>query len=300
MIKSIKSVSLYRYDILENGLADEIENWGDFIQTKTEYAADNRITKEITFGHWGEPDEVIEYEYDENDLLKEERYFHGGEEVSESVIYIRDANRNIISELHRFLDGSEDVTDYQYDEQSRLISKIQTDSEGSVERQEFYQYSGELLVSESIEEINSNLVTKNSYSYNNEGILEQSEQFISDDGKSERTVNQFDESGKRIKALKYNTQDKLIEITRYNYQDNLLQEIEDENQKGKSYIKFYYDEQGNITTQEEMNENGEVISTIERTFDEDGRLLEATIYIDGLNYRPNQHYMIRYAYEFFE
>ncbi|MHC1708245.1 MAG: hypothetical protein AB9842_12105 [Bacteroidales bacterium] len=300
MSKPIRSVSQYRYDVLENGLADNIEDWSEFIQTKTEYNSNDMVLKEITYGSWGEPDQIIEYLYDENNILMEEKYFHGDDEASEIVIYHRDANQNILKESHQFLDGSEDVTEYKYNDRDQLISKMIINDDGETERKETYNYSGEQLISEIFEEFLSNNVIQNSYTYNSDGIVIESEQIIKEENRSERLVNQFDDTGKRIKTLKYNHQDKLIEINRFSYKDDRLDEIEEETQRGKFFIKFSYDDKGNITNQEEINDKGEIISTIERDFTDDGQLLQATVYIDGMNYRPNQHYIIRYEYEFFD
>jgi YD repeat-containing protein len=299
MSKTIKSVSLYRYDILENGLADEIEDWDDFLQTKTHYSEDGRVTKESTFSSWNDSSQVIEYIYDANNLLIEERYSQDDEEVNESVTYLRNQDLKLMKEIHTFLDGSEDITEYEYNDQHQLISKRLTNSDGETEQKLIFDYNGDLLVSETTEDGSGNLVVKTSYSYHENGTVSQSEQIIHEDGKSERLVNQFDENGQRLKSLKYNTQEQLIEINRFNYNDGRLTEIEDENQRGHYFIKFTYDDRGNILSQEEMNDRGEVTSTIERTFDGENRLLQATIYVNGMNYRPNQHYIIRYVYEFY-
>lgn len=238
MTKTIKSVSLYRYDILENGLADKIEDWSDFLQTKTDYTEDGRVIRESTFSNWNDSNQGIEYVYDSNNQLIEERYSQDGEEVNESVTYLRNQNQKLVKEIHKFLDGSEDITEYEYNEKQQLISKMLINSDGEIEQRIAFQYEGDQLVSEITEDGSGNLVVKSSYSYHENGIISESEQIIYEDNKPERLVNQFDTSGQRLKSLKYNTQEQLIEINRFNYNEGRLSEIEDENQRGHSYIKF--------------------------------------------------------------
>jgi hypothetical protein len=302
MSKTLKSVSVYRYDILENGLADEIENWDAFIQSKTEYAEEGHLIREITYGSWGDEEQLIEYVYDEQTQLIEEKYYQGDEELTESKVYERDPSGRILKEYHRFFDGSEDVLEYQYDENSILKEKVMTDSDGDAERKEVFEYSGDKLVKEMVMDGQGSIISEASYSYNEEGKLEQTDQYSIEDGRSERIVTVFDAAGNRKKELKYNTQEQLVEINRFIYsEDGKLLEIEEENQRGKSYLAFTYDEKGeHVTGQEELNDKGEVISSIEREFDEEGRLLTATVFIDGMNYRPNQNYLIRYTYEFYD
>ena len=300
MSKKVKSVSLYRYDILENGLADETTDWNEYIQNKTDYNTNDQIIKEITVGKYGEPDQVTEFLYDEHNKLISEEYFLGEEEASETVEYIYDAHDKIVQEIHQFGDGSTDITDYQYNEKGQLVSKTLTSDDGEIEKKEKFDYSGDWVIKEISEESLGNIVTENTYTYNDHGIVTESEQVVIQDGRRERLVNYFDDAGQRVKSLRYNHQDKLIEINRFNYQDNRLIEIEEETQRGNYFIRFSYDDQGNIISQEEVNDSGAVTSTIEREFDEEGRLIEAVMYVDGQNYRPNQHYIIKYVYEFFE
>lgn len=302
MPKTLKSVCVYRYDILENGLADGVEDWDSFIQSKTEYTAEGQIIKEISYGHYGDVEQIIDYLYNQEMQLLEEKYYQGDEELTETKSYERDENGQLVREYHRFLDGSEDVLEYQYDDKSLMLEKTLTDSDGDTERKELFEYAGDKLIKETIVDGHGNLVSEATYSYTEEGILEKTDHYAIEDGRSERLVSVFDNAGNRKKVLKYNTQEKLVEINRFIYSDaGQLIEIEEENQRGKSFITFTYDEEGkNIVSQEEVNDKGDVLSTIEREFDEEGRLLTATVFVDGMNYRPNQNYLVRYTYEFYD
>ncbi|HRY32357.1 MAG TPA: hypothetical protein P5531_05265 [Bacteroidales bacterium] len=297
--KTLKSVRLYRYDILENGLSD-IEDWAPFIQSMTTYHEDGLVSREITYNAWGVQEQLVVYNYDEQRNLAEELFYDEGEEPMESRVYTRNELGLIISEHHRFMDESEDVVEYHYDEKNRLTGKVYYDSDGETERKEVLEYDGDLLLSEAVTDQDGNLISQATYSYDEHGKIEKSEQVRIEDGRSERMVSYFDENGNRKKNLRYNYQEQLIEISRFRTNgQGRLEEIEEENQHGKSFIKFTYDDQGNAVTQEEFNEKGDVISTIERKFDDEGRALETAVYIDGRNFRANQHYLLKYEYEFY-
>ncbi|MCX6271999.1 MAG: hypothetical protein NTU44_12410 [Bacteroidetes bacterium] len=300
MPKKLRTVSQYRYDFLENGSAQDPEDWSPYLLNITENDPDGNLIRETAFNQYQEPDQIIDYIYDENHNIIEEKVIQD-DEITEHTVYERNADGLIMRELHSFLDGSVDTMEYYYDDQIRLVKKILTDSDGELERLEIFEYNGNDLVKETATGTSGNLIAETTYSLDEEGRIEKTEQIRVEQGDSERVVNFFNEQGHRYKTLRYNYKDQLIEINRYTFdEEGNLTEIEEEAQRGTSYIKFYQGGDGRSSTQEEVDSRGQVISTIERQFDEEGRLLEARVYVDGLNYRPNQHYLLKYAYDFHE
>ena len=61
-----------------------------------------------------------------------------------------------------------------------------------------------------------------------------------------------------------------------------------------------YDDKGNMISQLESNEAGELNHRILRKFDENNNLIEIAVTIDRHGMGLNQNYSIHYSYEYFE
>ena len=62
---------------------------------------------------------------------------------------------------------------------------------------------------------------------------------------------------------------------------------------------FEYDEHGNAVVQEERNEHAEINSRIVREFDKEGNVTESEAIFDHHGMARNQHYVLKYEYEYF-
>ena len=114
-------------------------------------------------------------------------------------------------------------------------------------------------------------------------------------------VHKYNEKGYRIKSLAYNDKDQLIEITRYQLDDeNRVTEIEDEDQKRKNRTVLQYDDRGNVLSQIESDKDEEVLSRVERSYDEQNMILQSKVFMSGQGYRPDQNYVLKYDYTYFE
>jgi hypothetical protein len=58
-----------------------------------------------------------------------------------------------------------------------------------------------------------------------------------------------------------------------------------------------YDSKGNVILQEEKNEDGELLSSIERTYDSSNRPLTTSVFSQKPGQQVPQHYRIRIEYE---
>ena len=61
-----------------------------------------------------------------------------------------------------------------------------------------------------------------------------------------------------------------------------------------------YDEKGNTLKQEEFNDDDTLVSSLERTFDEEGNLIESLAYIQSPEDDTRQMYATKYEYEYYE
>ncbi len=299
MAPKIKTTRLYRYDVLSYGQPDEELEWEHFIMNDSTFDVEGHLVREVTYNTDGEVEQVMENLLDDQHRLLEVRYSLDGEETTERKVFEYDDAGRVLKEMHVFIDGSEDVTDYQYSDSGLLLKKVTVDSDGIKESEESFEYSGDRLTREALVDGHGNLIMQTTYSFTDEGTLEQVEQIRVDEGVRERQLTFLDEKGSRMKTLKYNGKDQLVERSVFVYnEEGHLTEIQEEHQRGNSVLHFKNDEKGNNIFQEELSGNGEVMSTIERTFNEDGLLTETKVFIEGYQYRPTQNYILRYTYDF--
>ena len=214
---------------------------------------------------------------------------------------VRNEEGRVDKELLHYLDGSIDVIEYSYNEANQLISRIQTNSDEEIEKQENNVYEDGKLIKEEIIDQDGNVTVLNTYSYAEKGILEESIHELFNDGKSTRLIHAFDEAGRRQKSLRYNDKNQLVEISRYVIDDmDRVVQIEDEDQHKKSLTTIEYDDAGNIVSQLERDKNDEIISSVERRYSQDNRVLESKVYMSGQGHRQDQEYTLIYKYEYFE
>lgn len=267
-------------------------------------------------------------EYDNNgNLIKSSSYTHG-EEVHELYEYIYDANNNLIEELcyfdenelaeHKFIswnennlcttekviymeDGSENTTYFTYNENNLLIEKKVMDQDDELEEYDTYDYENDKLVSEKKYDHDKKPVYTKKYNYDADGNMTQYEYSSPDEYEYQKLEYYYNENGDREKTLRYNHKNQLIEKNSMQFDDKgNVTELFEENQKSNKITRLYYDDNNNQIKQEELNEDEILITSIERTFNADNKLIESLVYsqdpVDGLQ----QMYAYKYEYEYWE
>jgi hypothetical protein len=76
-----------------------------------------------------------------------------------------------------------------------------------------------------------------------------------------------------------------------------LSESMDETSSGIEITYTAYDSAGNIILQEEKTEDGELISSVERTYDSSNRPLNTSVFSRKPGQQLPQHYRMRMEYE---
>lgn len=107
----------------------------------------------------------------------------------------------------------------------------------------------------------------------------------------------YDKIGNASIIRRYNEDKHLTERNTYTYDsDGRVSESMEETSSGIEITYTAYDDTGNIVLQEEKTENGELLSRIERTYDNENRPLVTNVFFN----RPGQgpkHYRTRLEYE---
>ena len=97
---------------------------------------------------------------------------------------------------------------------------------------------------------------------------------------------------------RYNADKHLTERNTFTYDsEGRLSESLDETSSGIEISYTSYDEAGNVILQEEKSEDGEILSSIHRTYDSNNRPLTTSVHAQRPGQQIPQNYRIRIEYE---
>jgi hypothetical protein len=301
MARPVKSVILYKSDVVIEDLNSESLDVIGYKYNEMVYDRQGNILMEVKFNRIEEVEEKTENRYDENGFLIEEILYMDDEEIAEHKTFERDANGVIRKEFRHYQDETMDTIFYHYDEEGHLIKKQADDPVDSPEGMEIFSYDKGKLVNHQVLDADESLISEREYTYDDLGKLIETTEHYPDDFHRHTIVQKFDETGKRIKTLRYNGKDQLIEKMTYEWDEmDRVKRIIEETPYGVNTTHHSYDQFGNIILQEEYNEDDELLNRVERTYNEDNRLTESHVFIDGQGKGMSQNYFMRYEYEYFE
>ncbi|MDD5507144.1 MAG: hypothetical protein PHD25_02300 [Bacteroidales bacterium] len=292
----IKSVTLVMHNYGIDGFqADEL-----YIETyshaKTIFDEKGNVLEEINFTKDGDAESRYVHRYDGQGRVLETLYY-SSDELTDRRTYERMADGTVVRELKHYLDGSFDAISYYYDDHGQLTEKVTSDEEGYVESKTVFEYLESRRLSEKEMDGEGAVISEKKYTYDDKGNLTEFEEWNSDNDSRLRTVEEYDDQGLHVLTSRY-INGKLRERIGYTPDEQgRVAQMTEENERGASTYWFEYDQAGNVLVQEETDLQGEVISRMERTFDEGGKLLENKVFIDGRGRRMSQHYRIEYVYE---
>lgn len=297
MEKKIKSIELYRSNIVPVDAEEEELLINEYLVNRTVYDEDGNETERITYSAEGEIEERIINKYSNGHPVEEILELEG--ELAEKTTREFDEAGTLLLEFRHYQDGEPDKISYTY-EDGKPVKKLVTDSDGDEGEKFLWHYKdGKLTKGESYDEY-GNIDLIREHSYNEAGHLEEIiETRISADDKIQ-IVSFFDETGHLVQEKHYDRKGNLVSRSTTIIGDNdLPAQTENETTMGKSISVFTYDEKGNNIKLEEKTSEGEVFATIDRQFDESGRVIGAKVEMAPELNRPGQHYVLKYKYEFY-
>jgi hypothetical protein len=294
-----KSIALYRKNllVLQNS-EKEHEFW---LYSQSEFDRKGNLTEQSVYSQDGVLVERTVNEYDENGFLVREKFFVEEFEPSEEKSYERDENGMVIRELKHYIDGSVDITNYNYDSQHRIISKITINDEGETEQTVINEYRDDFLASTRILDGDGNVLKLDEFKYDEKGNSVEHKRFDADSGDNAFVVTHYNSHGRKLEEIGFDEEGDEVSKTLYSEDEsgNLLSIIE-ENPHKDVVIKFTYDERGNAILQEEVDNEGRQLVSVKREFNTDNNLVRSEVYIDGQGKTLPQHYEIKFEYTFFE
>lgn len=296
MTKNIQTITIYRKDLpLER--SDTSSRGEEQIVSKTTYHPDfDKITLEEQYGANGDLEQSTEFTYDEKGFLIREVLKEADGTVMEENSYEADEQQRVAREYLHYADGSRDTITYTYDNEGNIIKKEITDADGDVEETEEFQYEGGNLIFEVKRDELGERIAEKRYHYEDGRLLE-IESMDGIEGKEYQRVYTYDEQGHRDSVMIYDADSNPLErVLLENDDKGRPVKIVEENLQKKNTSYLRYDDRGNAIFQEEFDLKGDLVSRVERKYDEDGRLIESLIEQNIIPYGVSRRYLVRHVY----
>ncbi len=300
MNRIVKTLSILKFDFIvdENGNPELNEEGLKYSQAT--FDEDGRILEEIKFDPFGSVQEHYkkeylqdgrihkEYSFDENDDILEENEYH----------YENDKLKNISIS---YQDGSVDTENFIYDTEGKLLEKNLVTDEDEIESKTLYVYLEGKMIGERSYDEDGELFLEKKMKYNEKGLLTDEEFLNEEEGEKYRILNVYDEKGNLVEMKRYDNDDQLVEKTSFTLDHkNRIISTADETPEGAKQIEMRYDENDNLIFQEEKDAAGNISHTVNRTFNEDGKVVEVDAFVNLKGMGVDQRYLLRYEYEYFK
>jgi len=272
MSKKIKNETIYRFDHLP-GEEIDLDQEFDHKQSYREFDESGKLLLEIAYTQDGDIADKIEYRFDEAGRLLDGE----DDEILERKELVWDHEGKVSRELTHYLDGSQDIHEYHYDDRGKLIGMQLKDDEDELELSEKYFYEGDKMVKVERRNGDNKVIFRQEDEYI-DGIISARKIWSSEEEEPFTVINQFKASGLREQELHYNGSDQLIERNIYEEDEHgRVVRIIEENRQRKNTTEFSFDEQGNVIHQVETDLNGNLNHEVFRVYSEEGELLITTV-----------------------
>jgi YD repeat-containing protein len=296
-----KATRVYRTNLVNVGLGQGQLKTIPYLFSVTENYPDGLIRSRSTYAADGTLNEGIQWEYDEKGQVLCEKYFTDENEPSEIIRYERDTDGRILRDIKKYLDGSEDITTYSYDGNGHLTGKLTLDEEGNLYSREEFNWEGNNLTFHRITDTENNETEKEEFKYDQNGnVLEQKRRNL-ETGENTMIVTEYDQNNRKTGEKLFDGDDNLMESISYTHdQEGTLLGTANVTPQKNSHTRYFYDNHGNHTGQEETDEEGNRLLWVEHTYDDNNDLANSVVFVNGGLMVPGQHYELNYEYEWYQ
>ena len=268
----------------------------EYLHQYTEFDEAGHPIEAITYLPDGTVEHKYNYKYNSEGKLVDEILLEFDDEVTEHRSMEYNDEGKLAKEYIHYLDGTADTLIYTYDKEGRLLSRRSIDSDGETGNYLVNVYEGNHVVSETEYDITGIIITQRKIIYDeDEKIIEE---VFKTPEENYNILYSYDEKGVASVRRRYNEDKHLMERNTFTYDfEGRLSESMDETSSGIEITYTGYDSEGNVILQEEKSEGGELLSSIERTYDSENRPLTTSVFSQKPGQQVPQHYRIRIEYE---
>lgn len=296
MKRNIKSVTLYRQNTVATEGKNEFEK-KSFKYNYTEFDESGQLLTELKFNEDGEIDEKIVNSYDDKGRLTEEITYLNEDEMAEHKAYEWDEKGHVAQAFKIYQDGERDTIHYKRDAEGKLVEKVTIDSYNEEEAREIIDYENGKVKQRKVFEYDE-LMLEETYEYDEKGSISEHSKWTIDD-ENARYFNSFDTKGHLIKTRRFNLKDQLISQAIYTYAGDQLMKIVEEDQYSTNTTTIVYNDKGDAVEQTEQNKAGEINNQALRKYNDNHDMIESEVWIDLHGKGINQHYILKYEYEYY-
>lgn len=268
----------------------------EYLHQYTEFDETGHPIEAITYQPDGTVEHKYQYKYNSEGKVVDEILIESDDEVTEHRSMEYNEQGQLAKEYIHYLDGTADQLIYTYDKEGHLLSRRSVDSDGETGNYLVNVYEGDHLVSESEYDITGTIITQRKIIYDEAGNI--IEEVFKTPEENYNILYSYDEKGVASVRRRYNEDKHLMERNTFTYDfEGRLSESMDETSSGIEITYTAYDSAGNIILQEEKTEDGELLSSVERTYDSSNRPLNTSVFSRKPGQQLPQHYRMRMEYE---
>jgi YD repeat-containing protein len=279
--------------LLQSSSHDYLEE-REYLLTRTLTNEQGKVLSEIHYSPEGNVLQQYSYTYNAAGFLTEEKLTEEDGFVAEHRTYQPDEHNRIHKEFSHYTDGSFDTIQYSYNQQGLLVAKHTYDPDGEPESTETFEYRDGVLVHYLQRDADDNVLSEKTITPNQKGDPLEVEEYDGTDDSSYRQVSEYYPSGNRKETRTYDHNNKLVaKVTLTENPEGRLSEVVEETHQKKNTIRFEYDKAGNIISQQEYDRHGQLVGSIERTYDEDNKLISSKFFVDSQGKGLSKNYTLR-------
>ena len=302
MEANIKQISIYRKNIIaDQATGQQTEDEPVLMSVTQIHEKWRKPVSETQYNQHGQPEQQIDYAYNEQGFLIREVLKDVEGETLEEKSYEPDKNNRISKEYRHYADGSFDTLTFTYDDDDgQLVRKVLTDDENNIESVEHFHYSDGLLVEEEVRNEDDEVVRQIEYTYDDDGLVDKKVLQDHETGQYIRQEFAYNDKGFREAILSYDENDNLVERVLLDLDEKgrpIGVEEEDKNKKNRTVMA--YDDKDHVLFQEETDLNGELVSRVRRHYNGQGLLTSTEVEVRNPLRAINQHYKVYHSYEFY-
>ena len=200
----------------------------------------------------------------------------------------------------------------EYDPDGRPIREVRYNREGEFEEMYEYEYDGQgNLTREAYSPVEDEVAEEKTYVRNEAGLVQHALKRYQD-GSIDTIAYLYNDSGELVSRTTTTDEGEVEQVETFEWENGTLvnRRVTNENgelieEPGHDEIKpnetrITSNEKGQVITEEELDENGEVFMTVNRSYFDDGLADEVDVFIDGQGKTISRHYFLKYEYTFFE